>query len=782
MAARGSEAVWVEKYRPSSLKDMVGQDAILPLLRSYAEKRSMPHLLFAGPPGSGKTTAALALAKDLFGAEWRQSFMELNASVTGDTPILVRIQGEVQRTTIGVLSEKYFSTIGPGSVATPKLEVLSIDGALRIAYRPVSRLIRHRVSAVVRLAVEGGTLGVSLHHSVIVVDDDGRLVPKLAGDLEIGDLLLSFETTLPGSPVELDLAPYAPKREVWLPHDKRPTRNPTVGAVLDSIPLDDELAWALGDYAAEGCASPTRTSGNVVFTHAYPQEVEQTNRLSDTFQRYGFHTKTHTTRSGFGSKDGSHRLSAIQLTLASVQWMRFFRENFYNSSSNKTARTKSVPSFVFSAPLAERHAFLQGYAGDADGEWGTTLRYTSRSDSLLIDTAWLARISGIESAFKSGWGNTTLNWPKSATYCKSELLPVLPLARFVKRLGRSQIRGNWRYALRHALYDRRSPRSLKRTILEVLGGVSEKGLSPRDRAALNRWRSLARSDLHALRILSIRSEGSAQDVYDLTVPGSQAFWGGTVPLLLHNSDERGIDTVRTTIKQYARTSPLGDVGFKILFLDEADNLTSEAQASLRRLMERYSGSCRFILSCNYSSRIIDPIQSRCAVFRFRAYSPDAVRTQVKRIAAAEAKKVSAEALETILTASAGDMRRATNLLQLAGTHADSITAETIKEYATIPLRREVEGMLSAALAGNFRDARDRLFAMFVERGASGEDILKAIHSYLPDIPDTVLPAREKVRLLEYLGEVDFRLAQGASDRIQLEAVLAHVAASVPGGK
>jgi len=248
------------------------------------------------------------------------------------------------------------------------------------------------------------------------------------------------------------------------------------------------------------------------------------------------------------------------------------------------------------------------------------------------------------------------------------------------------------------------------------------------------------------------------------------------------SDERGIDTVRTTIKQYARTAPIGEIGFKLLFLDEADNLTSEAQGALRRMMERYSASCRFILSCNYSSRIIDPIQSRCAVFRFRAYSPDAVRTQVKRIAAAEGKKVSPEALETILTASAGDMRRATNLLQLAGTHADSITAETIKEYATIPLRREVEGMLSAALAGNFGDARNRLYALFVERGASGEDVLKAIHSYLPDIPDNVLPARDKVRLLEYLGEVDFRLAQGASDRIQLEAVLAHVAAGSSRGK
>ena len=168
-------------------------------------------------------------------------------------------------------------------------------------------------------------------------------------------------------------------------------------------------------------------------------------------------------------------------------------------------------------------------------------------------------------------------------------------------------------------------------------------------------------------------------------------------LELNSSDERGIDTVRTTIKGYARTSPIGAVGFKLLFLDEADNLTSEAQASLRRLMERYSGSCRFILSCNYSSRIIDPIQSRCAVFRFRAYSNAAVATQLERVVAAEGKKASAEALEAIVTASSGDMRRAINLLQLASTGVAHITADSVREHATVPLRREVEGMIAAAV-------------------------------------------------------------------------------------
>jgi replication factor C small subunit len=250
-------------------------------------------------------------------------------------------------------------------------------------------------------------------------------------------------------------------------------------------------------------------------------------------------------------------------------------------------------------------------------------------------------------------------------------------------------------------------------------------------------------------------------------------------LELNSSDERGIDTVRTTIKGYARTSPLGGVGFKLLLLDEADNLTAEAQASLRRLMERYSGSCRFVLSCNYSSRIIEPIQSRCAVFRFRAYASEAVREQLERIAKAEGKRVDAEAYDAILAAASGDLRRAINLLQLTATHADHVTAKTVQENATIPLRREVEGMLGAALAGDFLGARSQLYALFTDRGAAGEEILKAVHSYLPEIADAVLPPREKVRLVEYLAEVDFRLAQGAGERVQLEAVLAHLAAGSP---
>lgn len=253
-------------------------------------------------------------------------------------------------------------------------------------------------------------------------------------------------------------------------------------------------------------------------------------------------------------------------------------------------------------------------------------------------------------------------------------------------------------------------------------------------------------------------------------------------LELNASDERGIDTVRTTIKNYARSAPIGGVGFKILFLDEADNLTSEAQASLRRMMERYSAACRFILSCNYVSRVIDPIQSRCAVFRFRSHSPEQVRVVLERIAKAEKRTVTPEAYEAILAASSGDLRRATNILQLAATFADRVTADTVRECATTPLREEVEGMLSAAISGDFLGARAQLIRLFADRGASGEDILKAIHSYLPAISDTIVPLAEKLRLVDYLGEVDYRLAEGASERLQLETVLARLALSKVGGR
>ena len=146
---------------------------------------------------------------------------------------------------------------------------------------------------------------------------------------------------------------------------------------------------------------------------------------------------------------------------------------------------------------------------------------------------------------------------------------------------------------------------------------------------------------------------------------------------LNASDERGIDVVRNQIKQFARTAPLGDATSKILFLDEADALTQDAQAALRRTMENYAETCRFVLSCNYSSKIIDPIQSRCAIYRFRPLTDEAISEEMARIAKKEGITIDEGAYLAIAYVSLGDMRKAINALQGAAIVSDHVTAENI---------------------------------------------------------------------------------------------------------
>jgi len=243
-------------------------------------------------------------------------------------------------------------------------------------------------------------------------------------------------------------------------------------------------------------------------------------------------------------------------------------------------------------------------------------------------------------------------------------------------------------------------------------------------------------------------------------------------LELNASDERGIDTIRTKVKDYARTRPIGDVPYKLILLDESDALTHDAQHALRRTMEMYTHTARFILDCNYSSRIIEPIQSRCAVFRFRRLAEQDIAAALKRIARAEKLALTDEAVEAIIYVSEGDMRRAINVLQAAATLKKRIDEKAIYEISAVAKPEEVRGMLEMALAGKFDDARAKLLDLLIGQGLAGEDVLQQVHR---EIFNLKLPEPVKVKLIDKVGEADFRLTEGANERIQLEAVLAHFA-------
>ena len=253
-------------------------------------------------------------------------------------------------------------------------------------------------------------------------------------------------------------------------------------------------------------------------------------------------------------------------------------------------------------------------------------------------------------------------------------------------------------------------------------------------------------------------------------------WKGNF-IELNASDERGIDVVRGKIKEFARTAPIGGAEFKIIFMDEADALTSDAQAALRRTMEKYSGICRFILSCNYSSKIIDPIQSRCAVFRFKPLTAADVEGFLRKIIEKEGVDIDDDAIKGLVVVARGDMRRAVNSLQVAASLGKKIDLDIIYQTTGMANPEAVRNILETALAGNFVKARDMLDNTMIEFGLSGQDIIKQIYSTFFDLS---LTGSEKVRLIDKTGEIEFRIVEGSNEKIQLEALLAYLV--MVGGK
>jgi|SRR3989338_975217 len=242
-------------------------------------------------------------------------------------------------------------------------------------------------------------------------------------------------------------------------------------------------------------------------------------------------------------------------------------------------------------------------------------------------------------------------------------------------------------------------------------------------------------------------------------------------LELNASDERGIDIIRNKVKDFARTKTLGDVPFKIIFLDESDALTKEAQQALRRTMENYAQTTRFVLSNNYSSKIIDPIQSRCTVFRFKPLPKDAVYTLIIELAAKENLDINDEAKEALFVISKGDCRRIENIMQSCSSLSKNITKEMVYSMASFARPENIKKILEQALEGKFIESRELLLDTMLQYGMSGIDIIKQIQQEIWNLP---ISEKAKVHCIDRCGEIEFRMTEGSDEYLQLEALLAYI--------
>lgn len=242
-------------------------------------------------------------------------------------------------------------------------------------------------------------------------------------------------------------------------------------------------------------------------------------------------------------------------------------------------------------------------------------------------------------------------------------------------------------------------------------------------------------------------------------------------LELNASDERGIDVVRERVKSFTRYVDLREgIPFKIVILDEADEMTSDAQTALRRIMEESSKVARFILTANYSSNIIEPIQSRCAVFRFVRMGEKDVVTFLERICKAEGCQYEEDALHLIYEYTQGDMRQAINQLQTAAAMG-KVTLESVRQVFGIGRRSAVKDMVQLALGGDFASARKKLLELMRIYGMPEQDLLKFTFEEVMSLKE--LDHAEAAKLF---AEYDYRLGQGSNPEIQLSALLAELSA------
>ncbi|KAF9163985.1 hypothetical protein DFQ27_004233 [Actinomortierella ambigua] len=237
---------------------------------------------------------------------------------------------------------------------------------------------------------------------------------------------------------------------------------------------------------------------------------------------------------------------------------------------------------------------------------------------------------------------------------------------------------------------------------------------------------------------------------------------------LNASDDRGIDVVREQIKSFASTKKIFSSGFKLIILDEADQMTQAAQNALRRVVEKYTRNVRFCIICNYVSKIIPALQSRCTRFRFGPLEQDQVADRLKYIIESENVNITEDGMKALLQLSRGDMRRALNILQACHAGYDVVNEDAVYNCTGNPHPADIEKIVSSMLSEDFTTSYSNISKLKTETGMALQDILTEVYNYIELVE---MPSAARVYILDKLAEVEYKLSTGSSERIQLTSLI-----------
>uniref|UniRef100_F6VJP4 Replication factor C subunit 5 n=2 Tax=Equus caballus TaxID=9796 RepID=F6VJP4_HORSE len=273
---------------------------------------------------------------------------------------------------------------------------------------------------------------------------------------------------------------------------------------------------------------------------------------------------------------------------------------------------------------------------------------------------------------------------------------------------------------------------------------------------------------------------------------------GSMVLELNASDDRGIDIVRGPILSFASTRTIFKKGFKLVILDEADAMTQDAQNALRRVIEKFTENTRFCLICNYLSKIIPALQSRCTRFRFGPLTPELMVPRLQHVVEEENLNhsrpsrslgeclcsqgplcpfclfpfrvaISEDGMKALVTLSSGDMRRALNILQSTNMAFGKVTEETVYTCTGHPLKSDIANILDWMLNQDFTTAYRNITELKTLKGLALHDILTEIHLFVHRVD---FPTSVRIHLLTKMADIEYRLSVGTNEKIQLSSLIA----------
>ena len=243
-------------------------------------------------------------------------------------------------------------------------------------------------------------------------------------------------------------------------------------------------------------------------------------------------------------------------------------------------------------------------------------------------------------------------------------------------------------------------------------------------------------------------------------------------LELNASDDRGIDVVRLKIKQFAQTKIRLPVGrHKVVILDEAESMTPGAQQALRRTMEIYSNTTRFAFACNQSLKIIEPLQSRCAILRYNKLSDAQVLQRLLEVSKAEEVKYSSEGLQALIFTAEGDMRQAINNLQSTVAGFGFVDDKAVFRIVDQPHPLILRKILTHALEGNVDEAL-QLLELLWQKGYSAVDIVSSTFKVAKTVPG--VDEIQRLEVVKEIGYTHMRVLEGVSTYLQLQGMVARI--------